>query len=244
MSRLLVCLALATGLLAMCAPARAGESLTFYADQLYPFCYEQNNQVVGEAVEAVRQLCRRAGCEPKFVIAPWPWVLETVRQGRGDAVFTALKTPDREQYLEYTEQPLGVTRNRLLGCNKAAPTVEQLEDLTGRIVGVVKDFAYSPHFSTSPLFARDESPNVATMLRKCLGGRLDYAVVNLRMLPHLQEQHPEAARLPIQPMVVNESPYYIAFSKARGAKSQHWRSAISRAVRELRAEGILPPLQP
>ncbi|AGW14414.1 substrate-binding periplasmic protein [Megalodesulfovibrio gigas] len=220
----------------------AGESLRFACDHMAPFSYEEDGCVVGEAVEAVRQICAQAGCEPLFSMQPWPWVLESMRRGQDDAVFTALRTPEREAYLAYCEEPLGMAQNLLVGCTADAATVSSFAHLQGALVGVIKGYATTATFATSALFARDESPNTMTMLRKCLAGRLDYMVIDRKSIDHLCAIIPEVAMLPRQPYVVNESPYFIAFSKAHGDKAARWLPRIDAAIRELRRQGALPPL--
>ena len=220
----------------------AGEPLRFACDHMAPFSYEEDGCVVGEAVEAVRQICAQAGCEPVFSMQPWLWVLESMRRGQDDAVFTALHTPEREAYLAYCEEPLGMAQNILVGCAADAATIASPADLQGALVGVIKGYATTAAFATSALFARDESPNTMTMLRKCLAGRLDYMVIDRKSIDHLHAIVPEAAMLPRQPYVVNEAPYFIAFSRVHDDKAAQWPPRLDAAIRELRRQGALPQL--
>lgn len=240
----LCALALALVVAGIPRPGLAGDVVQFVCDAMIPFSYEEQGGVMGEAVEAVRQVCARAGCDPFFVMAPWPWVLESMRHGQGDAVFTAIKTRDREHYLHYCQEPLGMMRFMLVGCDVGSPAVASLADLNGTLVGVIKGHATSEEFATSAWFARDESPNAMTMLRKCLAGRLDYIVINDNSLAFLSGMIPEAANLPVQPYLVHESPYFIAFSKVHADRATRWTARMDLAIRELRREGSLPPVPP
>lgn len=231
------------GIASMPRSASAHEPVTFLYTTWKPYVYEEDGHVQGIAVERVRAVCAKAGCIPHFVNKPWPWVLQALRTGTGgDAVFTALQTQKRKEFMEFSTEPLGMARNIILGCRQDAGVIEELDDLAGALVGVVKGYAYEEEFSNATHFTRDNSPSDEVLLRKCLGGRLDYAIINETVFKSMATSTPGALSLNVQPYEAEHSPFYIAFSKSLGKKASRWALQISDAIWTMRRNGELPPL--
>jgi polar amino acid transport system substrate-binding protein len=67
-----------------------------------PYAYAKDGQVVGIAVEIVRETFRRLGHDVSIKLYPWPHALNNTKTGKADAIFTAYDTPERRQFLDYS----------------------------------------------------------------------------------------------------------------------------------------------
>ncbi len=233
-------------LLACClaSPTRAlaDEPVSFYYSPWKPYAFEEHGATKGLLVAQVKGIAKQAGIAPTFVNKPWAWVMQAMRHGQADAVFTVYQTTARQEFMVYATEPLGVARNILVGCKKHGKRIRMLQDLAGTVVGTNTGYAYAEDFSEATYFTVDPSPEDRVTLRKCLGERIDYVVVNDNVFRAFAAENPLADALPVQPYIVDQSPIYIAFSKTLGKKAERLALQVSNAIWQMRQQGDLPPL--
>ena len=99
----------------------------------------------GLSVDVVRAVYARLGVEDVEIMAlPWKRAMEMVRYGDADGLFSANRTPEREAYLYYPEEPLFESAWEIW--TRHGTEVRSLEDLRGMTVGVVLGYSYTPEF--------------------------------------------------------------------------------------------------
>jgi polar amino acid transport system substrate-binding protein len=234
----------ALGLLALCGArhraAAAAPPLRLLTGQYPPYEYEEDGQARGMVVEIVREAFRRAGRPVQVEVMPWARALQETQAGRADGLFAAVKTPERERQLAYTQEPLVPLVVSLFVRQGAAVRYEgPLAPLAGLRFGVVNRFSNGALFdgavAAGTLPHVEVANSTESNIRKLLAGRIDVMVNNrygaryhLRRLG-LQGQVQEL------PMPVDASPSYLALSRLRDDAAL--RAAFDKALAAMKADG-------
>jgi len=102
----------------------------------------------GLAIEIVTKALQKKGYQSTLTIDSWPRALEGVEIGVFDATCAIWKTPEREQDLLFSEPYL---KNKISFLKKKSLSIDyqQLSDLKGFIIGVLRDYAYNDEFTQS-----------------------------------------------------------------------------------------------
>lgn len=174
----------------------------------------------GFAVELVQRMFRQLGASVTVQLYPWERAMAKVRLGEADCIFTIYRYPDRELFLDYSEQ-LVAAQIIYFYARKDANLVfnGNLDLLKGLRVGVVRQINYGPRFEQArPALAIDTAADIAMNFRKLAAGRVDLIPSNLATaeatlaLPAL---HNEAAAIAQLSPPIEIVPSFIAFSKRR-----------------------------
>lgn len=71
-------------------------------DNIPPYVYKENGELVGISIDIIDELSRRGGFEVVIKVEPWARVLLSVEQGLVDGAFSAYRTEERERFCLYT----------------------------------------------------------------------------------------------------------------------------------------------
>ncbi len=220
-----------------CVPAAGAESLTFVMESYEPYEYTEAGAFKGIDVDAIRLVCERAGCEPNFVDVPWNRAMSMVKNGEADAIFSLFRTEEREAFLVFPDEHLSLEKNVIVTAKGSGVTVNSLEDLKGKTVGVVDGYAYGDDFDNSDIFTKDAATDNDSVLKKQANGRTDAAVINELVLETVTPSLGLTDAFEIQNYVVSEGKMYAGFSKAKGEHSAKWAKTFGEHLKALRAEG-------
>ncbi len=128
MRRLLRSVYLSVGLI-VSGSACAETSLLVFTENSPPYHYVKNGKVIGEVIDRVHNILRRAGYGAEFKVFPWARaVLNTQRHSRA-LIFSIARTPEREHQYQWitpiTQFELGI----LTLSTRTNITVEDWNDL-------------------------------------------------------------------------------------------------------------------
>ncbi len=229
---------LATGLFTA-LPASA-DALRMVALSFPPLIYDDGGKPAGIAYEIVTEAMKKAGHTVSVEIMPWARALETVKEGGADAIFTAYKTPEREQFLNYSTEVLVPQVVSFFVTKDSAITFDgDLTKLGKAKIGVVNQISYGSVIDDaikSGVLANVEKSNDSdSNVKKLLSGRFDvmpsnryvaqYFLKQQGALDQVKELTPEAQNLPS----------YIAFTKARDTAKL--RADFDAGVAAMKASG-------
>ncbi len=94
-------------LIGLCArQALSSEPLQLVTLDYPPYEYSENGEIKGLAVNVIREVFRRLDYKIEIISLPWARSLKLVERGQADAIFTAYRTPEREQFLDYSNEVL------------------------------------------------------------------------------------------------------------------------------------------
>lgn len=183
-----------------------------------PFEYTENGNVKGLAVELLTEAFRRCHRDVRIEVLPWARALAETQQGRADAIFTAIKTPEREAALRFSSEAL-VTMNSALYSKKDAAIRYHgdLSALAGYRLGTVIGTSHGAQFDMalrSGLLkyvdaANDTEPNI----RKLLAGRIDLIVADRYVVTYYARRNGWSDQLTELTPVLHSSLGYLAFNK-------------------------------
>ena len=117
----------------------------------------------------------------------WTDSIGAARQGKCDIFTMAMKTPERSEFLNFTEPYLEVP-TVVLG-RIEAPFIERVGDLRGQRIGVVKDYAFAELLqSRYPSLNLIEVANEQAGLRKLQNNELDGYITTLATASYYMQE--------------------------------------------------------
>lgn len=178
----------------------------------------QDGKAQGIAVDLVEKIMANLGHQVTIEVIPWARGLEMVKTGKADAIFTAYKTPEREEFLDYSTSVLvPQTVSLYVPKNSELAFDGDLLKLKDKRFGVVSTISYGKIFdSLRDQLKTERVENLESNLRKLLAGRVDLVISNI----YVAES--EINKLALQNDVKKLAPEvetvdsFIAFSKAKG----------------------------
>lgn len=165
------------------------------ASSEYPPYFGQNLPNFGGISEIVVEAYRRVGYEVEIQFYPWIRALQMVKEGKCDGMFALWRTPEREQWLAFSD-PLPA--NTLGFFKRKADTIvfTRMEDLKSYQIGTVRGYANPVAFEAATYLKRQEVSADVQNLRKLAAHRIDLALIDKALayyllrtaLPEAQEQ--------------------------------------------------------
>ncbi|MCP1612529.1 polar amino acid transport system substrate-binding protein [Azospirillum lipoferum] len=226
-------------LTAVAAPASA-DQLRMVALSFPPLIYDDGGKPAGIAYDIVTEAMKAAGHSVTVEIMPWARALDTVREGGADAIFTAYKTPEREQFLTYSTQVL-VPQVVSLFVAKDSPVSfdGDLSKLADRKFGVVNQISYGPildeAIKAGVLPAVEKSNDSDSNVKKLVSGRFDVMPSNRYVAQYFLKQAGALEKVRELTPAVQDIPSYIAFTKARDTSKL--RDEFDAGVAAMKASG-------
>ncbi|WP_147820525.1 substrate-binding periplasmic protein [Salidesulfovibrio onnuriiensis] len=231
--------ALCLCLLLTALPVRA-EEYQLTTLEYPPYEFQHGLEVRGIAVEIVREAFRRMGHTVKITLLPWPRALERVREGEADGIFTAFRTRERLEFLDYCEEVLmPQTTSLFVRANSPIEFNGNLADLARYRFGMVRGVSYGEDFdkatSDGTLKNMDQSTTGQQNMSKLLAGRFDILVSNRYGawdILRIMEKQTQVREL--EPSI-EDVPSYLAFSKVRNLKALACR--FDETLRQMKQDG-------
>lgn len=238
----LVAVLLAVVLLPALPAAVTAEKLVFVTSAQEPYIIFENGKLSGSDVDIVREVCSRLGFEPEIQILPWKRALANVEEGKADAVFTPRHTEERAKFMYYTSEPLRIEKTVIVAKKGSGIKINGLDDLKGKVVGVVRGYTYDPVFdSYQGLERTDFSKDDRQLVEKFANSRIPLAAATDEgSVKYLCRQAGTEAETVY---VLNQTPSYIGFARTLGDKGKTLSEKFSQALRQLKEEGVIQKIE-
>lgn len=177
-------------------------------------------QAEGLAVDVVTHVFHRMGHEVRVILYPWGRALALAKQGEADCIFTLYRSPEREQFLDYSHEAIIPQVIYLYARKGVALSFDgDLASLKGFHVGTAHKVHYGPKFEEfRPRLVIDEAPTIEQNFRKLAMGRVDVVPSNLATANAtlaLRSLQPYADRIVRLSVPVETVLSYIAYPKAK-----------------------------
>lgn len=230
---------LALWALLACIPGEClAKDVVFVFEVYPPYEYVERGQLMGTDVDLIREACRRLNLHPVFRERPWSRALVEVKSGQADAIFSLVKTSEREQFLFFPDENLSFEQFIFLARRDSAITLAVPSDLKGKRVGVCSGYSYDPRFDEDPSFERETSLNDEQQLRKLAGKRMDIAIMNRQVFHYTAQKLGMTGLFQVMPYELpTRHDMYVAFSRARGDSGRRLTEQFSRTLREMKKDG-------
>ena len=226
-------------LLALGAAGAAAERapLRVMTDYWPPFRIEgPEGQIAGLDIDLLAELERRTGLRFEVHRAPWARSLAALQSGSADLMTGLARTPERERYIDYLEQPYYACAPRLYATPEIAANIRDYADLRGHTIGYVLESAYFEPFDSDRQLKKFGVNNEAQLLQMLTLGRLQL-VIGTDCQVDYELRDPQLARHIVRTRFQPDSrtDLYIGFSHRRPLVAE--RQLIDNALRQMAAEG-------
>lgn len=219
-----VLLAALTLLLAT-TPAASRQSLSFAT--VHGQAYADTGLLeYGASSAIIAEACSRAGIDADFHFMPWKRAMNSVAQGRYDALHCAYYSRERAKTFALSEPYM---RIQLMLCVKKRSPVAwdgTLKSLAPYRIGVVLGYVNTREFDNAEDLDKDVAPNERLNLSKLLEGRVDVIVTERQQALFLLDKDdlPGTRRdVKFLSPPLGEKDMYVMFSKA----VPKWRTHLS-----------------
>ncbi len=229
----LLCLFLAVSLTAPTAwagPLRLGTSVwSPYVDQNLPG--------KGLAIELVTAAFKEAGYDVQVEVGSWPRTLEGAKIGVYDVIPAAWYTEERAKELAYSKPYLA---NTIKFIRRKGDDVNfnGIEDLRGKVIGVVAGYAYGPEFDKARGLTRFEENHVIQNLLNLINGEVQLTLGDEWVLRHETKQYlrSSADQLEILPRPLDVRDLHIAVSRLH-PDHEKIIAAFDEAIEKMKKDG-------
>jgi polar amino acid transport system substrate-binding protein len=147
----------------------------------WPPYVEKSLSTKGLAMEIITTAMQNKGYQPRINIETWSRVLEGVEIGVSDVVAAIWKTSEREYKLLFSN-PYLVNQIKFIKMKSTEAKYQRLDDLTGYLIGVVKNYAYDEAFLESQILIRIPQNHIVQNLLKLTKGEIDLTLGDERAL--------------------------------------------------------------
>jgi polar amino acid transport system substrate-binding protein len=221
--------------------ALAAETVHLAAFDYPPFYYQENGETRGIAAELVIELFSRMNMPVDIKMYPLKRALNYLEIGRKDGIMILIKTPERQEYAEYTDPVMTVRGLIWSASNRPDGRVnfERLEDLRAYRIGVTRGYSYGTEFDE---LLKNMNVNVANSdlsnFRMLLSHRIDVFPCNEIVAGGLFKQYPELAE-----RAVPSSKSFIEWDLYMGISKKspliHRMPEINGIIAEMKREGFV-----
>ena len=158
------------------------QKLKLVSDVWPPFTNIENEKAV--ATDLVKQALKRIKVETEFNIIEFDDLIVGVENGTYDGSAALWFSEEREKTLIYSE-PYLQNQLVLVALKGADVTIETVAELTGKKIGVVKDYAYGSRLLDAPNLELVFSESDQNNLEKLFDNKIDYMLVDNLLIHYL-----------------------------------------------------------
>ncbi len=151
------------------------EQLLVGVENNWPPFIARDAEKEGLATEIVRQAFKTQGYEFKMKWLPWSRALKGLSELKYDIIPGAWYSEERTKEFFYSEPYLS---NRIVFIKRVDDPFEYngLESLSGKTIGVIKEYGYLESFMTADNFTRRESRRLYINLLRLTRNKIDLAI--------------------------------------------------------------------
>jgi polar amino acid transport system substrate-binding protein len=235
----LPCLALVAALTLMLGglvSARADETLRMAISDWPPYV-ETTAPSQGLAIEIVRTALDRMGYDMALVDEPWSRTLEGASIGVYDALAAAWYNAQRAGNFLFSE-PYLINEIKFIKRRGDPFQFRGMDDLRGRVIGIVKDYAYDDRFDQARGLTRFVNNHVLENLLLMMQGQVDVTLDDERVLRHEINQYMANNRDAFEILPEPFSRRGLCFAMNRQhPKAREIIKAFDAEIREMQADG-------
>ncbi|MBF0462586.1 MAG: amino acid ABC transporter substrate-binding protein [Magnetococcales bacterium] len=216
------------------APVQAETWQVASDDNLPPYNFSLRGKRVGLNVEIVEAILKSIGVTPLHRALSWTEVLASLENDDIDIAFHLVGT--KERFARYHMiGPLRIGTTVFMARKEDTIHFQQLEDLKGLVIGVVRGFAYTEEFDKADFLDKLPASSNLTNIRRLLLGRVDLVVGDMNMLQYLATQDGRMKDLQFLPKELGRVPRYLAMPKSRSSKAER----VQEAFTKLEQQGVI-----
>ena len=176
----------AVALLVLPGALLAADKITLLANISPPYA-DRELPEQGMAMELVKHVYSRTDYQPEITIENWTRAMEGVRIGVYDALAAAWYTDERNEEFMFSE-PYLESELLIITLRTDRNPYSKLSHLSGRRLGIRRDYAYGVDFEAIPGLKLVEEHHLIQNLLNLLNGKVDFVIGDRRtMVMQMQE---------------------------------------------------------
>lgn len=173
--------------LLLCATLLNASQFLIMTEDLKPYNYLENNQLIGISTEVVEEVLKKLDySEEKILVYPWSRAIRVLDNDPKAILFSMSYTKERAQKYKFA-CPLSKVEIYLFTKKENAKAIKEFKELSSLKLGVIQDFGAHKYLIQEGLSNFDFSPSTHIMAQKLLSGKIDafpsapFAIYSLEM---------------------------------------------------------------
>ncbi|MBQ7636665.1 MAG: amino acid ABC transporter substrate-binding protein [Lachnospiraceae bacterium] len=200
-----------------------------------PWTYhDEKDKLVGFDIEVAERVADKLGVKAEFVEGEWDGLLAGLEVGRYDIMANGVEITDERSEKYDFSTPYGYIRTAII-VRGDDNRIGSFEDLNGKTTANTISSTYAllaEKYGAKPIGVDDLNQTIELLL----AGRID-ATLNAEVTFYdYMKEHPESG---LKIAALTEEASLVAIPMPKGEKADSLRSAIDKAIEELRADGTL-----
>lgn len=212
-------------------------TVTVGANHAPPYRIVNGGEPSGLHVDIFREIMKRMGWDTHYREAPFRRVLKMIRLGEVDVVLGVLKTPERDELMEFVV-PAFPPERRLFLYARDSDRIERYADLYGKTIGVMEGARFFKRFDNDEQLRKEVAPRYENLLLMMEKGRVDVVIVP--ELVGLYTVRELGLSVKVSPFFVPGKRTWIAV--ARTSPVLEYSDDMRAAFKLIKAEGIYEDL--
>ncbi|MBF0528849.1 MAG: transporter substrate-binding domain-containing protein [Deltaproteobacteria bacterium] len=152
-----------------------------------PFNFNENGVPKGFSIDYIKLAAQKIGLEIRFINGPsWNEFLEMTKKGEMDIMLNIAKSPERQQFLEFTASY--ITMVQMLYTRKDFPPVASIKDLYGKRFAVPKGFFLHEALKAHPQIEIVEASDTSDAIRAVSIGKADVLYDLMPVVDYITKQ--------------------------------------------------------
>ena len=205
-----------------------------------PYEYTENSILKGIVVNLVTRVFNDMDQPIDIQVLPWARAITDIKEGKLDALFTAFKKPEREEFIDFSNQVLMQQTVSLYARKDAHIEFDgSLAPLKGYRFGVVRKISYGQILDKALKENRfryvEETNDAIQNFQLLLNHRVDIVPSIQHGGSYILNHVPDMNQIKELDTSVQNIPSYMAFSKANGLTEI--RDKFDRHLAQLKASG-------
>ena len=201
-------------------PVVANTVILAAAADSIPTSYVENGKPTGILVDVINEAFRRAGYKVEVKLMPWARCIAAAKSGAVDGIFSVYMTPERQQFMTYTDEVLITQVQAFFVRADSSLTFDgDLTKLRGTSIGVIKKTSYGPRLDAAlntGIFKKiDFTTNSELNVRKLIAGRIDMIPSYRHVVLSTAKKGGALDKIKQLSPDIEAIPSYLAFTKKR-----------------------------
>ncbi|MFV0349243.1 MAG: substrate-binding periplasmic protein [Halodesulfovibrio sp.] len=217
--------------------AWAGEIKVAYTDYAPYRMTRPDGSKYGIDIDFLNELASRLGYTVVYVDCPFERGLSSMQTGKVDIMTGMLSNPEREEYMYFVQPPYkrGAAKAFYVKADSGI-SIEQHEDLYGKLVGVIGGVRYYTAFDEDPRIRKERVITFSQNIKKLVNNRVDVVIQTEIVGDYILSHLPEGGQV-VKAVFRNQDSQQVYLAISRKSPLFAQRDRIAEVLRDMQAEG-------
>ena len=190
----------------------------------------------GIYIETVLEVAKKIGVTLNIVEKPWARCQKMMEEGAADAILTPFKTPEREGYMYFADEPIAYEETVLFTYTGSGVVYSgDLESLKNYKIGTARGYAYGDAWDKIDFPNKQVVDKQNSLIKMLSAKRIDVTLGTRYILQYLAKKEGVSDQIKALEPPLSKDGGYIAFSKAKGESHKELADAFAKAIKEVKA---------